>query len=603
MMVNRSRANISLFIANHRLALWVLLLVFSGIILVFPVSIRYVYAPIQSASIFGENTVLFGIVYCIWSLLLFSLLLMNVKNGEWQRLALVSLYATVFLGFWAVKTPYGGQQDEVWNLAHVQSLIDTGKIAPGHPNLMYFQFPAFHLEIYALSQFAGMGLFTTRIAYLLLSSVLLSSLLYLLFSRILKDSWLASLAVILMLQGSLIAKWQVFWPGNLAFLLLIALLALLCQRDDRPALGGNTQAGLLVVLVLFAAFVTTYLPTPLYFISMILGMYLLQRIARKEVVRLPLVILFAVLFACWIIYLASGFFEGLASFAPTFVKGLSDPWSRFSTVSGATTGYVGESIPLWASLTRRFWLALIFGVGGILTVWNIARARRLSTVAVIETGGLLGILAFTAVIYLAIPIAQWVRIMVMAPLFTIPVIIGYATGHDRRNELVPEGRLRISGWLKKYLPPALVVACLVLSLPTFLAHETSFTTTAVYPYELSIGEYLQSACGRGNGLNIYSSNSAYTYTYWVPEAQYHVTDAPELFVRGDDLWTKMDQLESDFENSYDIRAVFVVTERFRGPSGHPAEIKPTDPNWEGFVASLEMHNRVYDDGSDQIYEH
>ena len=600
-MIKKLQANISSFIANHRLALWALLLVLSGTILVFPVSIRYVYAPIESASIFGENILLFGIIYCVWSLLLFLLLFTNNKNSDWQRLALLCVFSIVFLGFWAIKTPYGGQWDEVWNLGHVQYLVDTGKIVLGNVNLTYFQFPAFHLDIYALSQFTGTGLFATRIAYLLLSSILFSSVLYMLFSRILKDSWLASLAVILMLQGTLLATWEVFWPGNLAFLFLTILLALVCRREDKPTLGVDSQTGWLVMFIIFAAFVISYLPLPLYFIFIVLGVYLLQRIARKGIVRLPLIMLFTLLFAVWIIYWASSFFESLTSFIPTFLQALSDPFSNFTTISTATKGYVGTNIPLWATLIRYYWMALIFGVGGILTAWNLVRARKLSKVAVIETGGLLGVIAFTAVIYIVIPIAEWTRVLVMVPLFAIPVIIGSIVGYNHRNELMPKRMPHILEWLTKHVLTLLVIACFLLSLPTFLAHQTSYTTLAIYPYDLSTGEYLESTYGVGNGLNIYSSYAAITYIYYVPEAQYHLTDAPELFVRGNELWQKLDQLESDFNNSHDPNALFIVTERFTGPSGYPTEIKPNDPDWLSFISSLETHNRIYIDGHSEIY--
>lgn len=601
-MIKKFQDYISLFIANHRLALWILLVVLSCTVLVFPVNVSYVYSSVESASIFGTNILLFGIIYCIWSLILFLLLFVNAKNNEWQRLGLLCLFSLVFLGFWAIKTPTGAEQDEVWNLAHVKYLIDVGKIVLDNPNLIYFQFPIFHLDIYTISQVTGIGLFATKIIFLILSSVLLACLLYMLFSRILKDSWFISLAVILMLQGSLLSKWEVFWPGNLAFLFLTALLALLYWRDDKPMLGVNPQSALLLImLIVFVAFVITYLPTPGYFIFIVLGIYLLQIIVRKEIVRPPFIILFTLLFVAWIIYWAFGFWGSIASFIPTFLKALADPLTRFSAVSSASTGYVGENIPLWASLTRYFWLALIFGVGGILGIWKLVKVRGLGTIETIEIGGLVGVVAFTILIYLAVPQVEWNRIMVMAPLFTIPIIVGYILSLNRHNELISKSRPLISERLKNYIPALMVVGCLVLSLPTFLTHETSFTTIAIYPYDISTGEYLGSIYGNGNRLSIYSSSTAYIYTYYVPEAQYNVTDDPETFVRGNALWQNLNQLETDFANSHDPAAVFVLTERFRGPSGYPEEIQTNDPNWISFVGGLEEHNRIYVNNYDEIY--
>lgn len=591
----------SSFIAGHRLALWILLVVLSATILVFPVSVRYVYAPIESMSIFGSKLPLFSVIFIIWALLFFSLLFTKAKNNDWQRLGLLCLFSLVFLGFWTIKTPFGGQQDEVWNLGHVQYLIDTGKIAFGHPNLQYFQFPALHLDIFAISQFSNIGLFATRIVFMLSSSILLPALLYMLFSRILKDSRLASLAVILMLLGSLMAKFQVFWPGNMAFIFLIALLALLYRRDDQPALEGISYSGLVVTLTLFTAFVVSYLPTPLYFIFIVLGIYGLQIFLRKELVRTPLLILFVILLGVWSIFWATGIFTNLSSTIPTFIKGLSDPFSRFNSVTGAGTGYVGASIPLWATLTRYFWLALIFGAGGILTAVNLIKIKKVNTEGIIATGGLLGIVVFSGIIYLAIPVAQWARILVIAPLFTIPVIMGYVALQNRNNIMIAKKETWIAANIREYLPYLLIASCFVFALPTFLTHESSFTTIAIYPYDISTGEYLKSSYSDNNILKLYSDYSAYIYTDYIPEAQYRVTDSPEKFVVGTALWQNLDQLENDYNGSNNPFTLFILTERFLRPSGHPAEIKPDDPNWLAFVARLQTHSRIYINGHSEIY--
>jgi len=548
------------------------------------------------------------------------LLFANGKSSEWQRLALVCIFALVFFGFWAIITPNGYHADEVWNMAHVKYLEETGKIVLDHPSLQYFQFPGLHLTVSTISQISGLGIFETRILFLLFSGVLLTALLYLLFVRFLKSSYLSSLAVILMIQGSLMAKWQVFWPGNLAFLLLVALLMLLCAHEDDKALGTRTPWAL-IMIILLAAFTISYLPTPAYFVFILTGVYLLQKVAKKDVVRGSIISLFLVVFLAWEMFVAVRFFGGIVEYAPTFVAGFLNPLERFLSVEGAATGYVGESIPLWAGLTRYFWLALIFGFGGILGIRNLVRARKLGSIEVMETGGLLGVAVFSIVIYLAIPAAQWVRLMVFVPLFTVPIILRFLSGLSRHNELSrenrppedPEGSLdsnqfhksfaNFGRWFRAHVFTLLIILSFALSLPTFLIHETSFTTFAVYPQELSTGEFLESAYGSEEGLKLFSSMSAYTYTYYIPKARFDVINAPERLAGEEDLWLEINRLLYRFENTRDGNIIFVLSERFRRPANHPAAIETTDPRWVELVNTLEDHNKIYDNGHTKIYEH
>ena len=620
-MVNKAPSNPSQLVQNHRLGFWILLLVLTATILLFPVHLRYEYHAIESISVFGDNLPLFGILYCIWLAILLLLLFTKGKSSEWQRIALVCIFALGFFGIWIINTPYGGHWDIPWNMGHVKYLEEMGRIAFAHPVLNYFQFPGIHLLVFSLSEISGLGIFTTITLFLLFSGMLVAALLYLLFVRLLKSPYLASFGVLLMLQGTLLAKQQSFWPGNLSLLLLIVLLVLLSMRQDK-ALGMGTP-GALVMIILMAAFIMSYLPTPVYFFFILAGIYLLQKAAKKSVVRPSTIVLFLVLFLAWEMYFSIRFFGDLIGLTPTFIAGFVDPGRGLPSISGSATGHVGEAIPLWASLTRLFWLALIFGVGAILEIWNLVKAKRLDSNQVLETGGLLGITFFAIASFVAVPQAQWARFMVLAPLFTIPIILRFLSGFSRHNGLsqwniLPENSGRSSnpngfrkspanfgGWFRRHVFTLLIIVFFVLSLPTFLVTHERVLTPIVYSYEMKGGEFIESAYG-GEGLNIFSTTTTLLIlTYYMPEAEFQGKPVTGDATGKEDLLptllVNMDTLLRNFQNQ-EGNAIFVLSSRFILPGHIAAEIEPTNLEWVERVNRLAENNKIYDNGYIEIYE-
>lgn len=582
-------------IRKHRIKLWILLLPISGLILLFPSEVQYEYSAIQSASVFGENLPLFIFLYAVWICIGGLLLFGGGATNEWQRVALLAIIAIVFLNFWTVITPNGGYIDELWNLGHVNYIEETGSLMAGHHNLIYFQFPGFHIDIFALSQITDMDPIITRTVFMIFSSIVLTVLFYLLFKKVLRSPVLASLAILLMFQGSLFAKSQVFWPGILAFIFLIVILLLTLRHDNEKALGSRTTSGAFVLLIIFAGFTISYIPTALYAIFILGGIYLLQWIAKKPTLRLSTIILLVTMVMAWEIYWAVGVFSDLIGLAvfPNLLE-------KLPFFGGIASGYVGESIPAWAQFTRYFWLALIFGFGIFLGFHNLLRIRRLSSMETILTGGLMGTITVTGIIYVAVVEAQWTRFMTIAPIFTIPILLWFFSGLGKRGKN-QNGNVR-SGWWQRHAIAIMAVVTLSLSLPSFLMHETSFTTNAVYSYELATGEFLQSAYGNGEELALFSSASGYTYSYYMSEVHFTTTAAPEKYLPEDEFWPEIEKLLEGFEQSNTENSVFVLTDRFRRAAGHPMEIEETDPQWLIFIERLEKQNKVYDNGSAHIYQ-
>ena len=621
-MINKVSLNLSETVQNHRFGLWILLLVLTATILLFPVHLRYEYHAIESIYVFGDKLPFFGILYYIWLAILLLLLFTKSRSSEWQRVALVCIFVLVFVDFWVINSPSGGHFDDLWNMGHIKYLQETGKINLDHPNLGYFQFPVFCLFNFSLSEISGLGIFETRILYLVFSSMLFAALLYLLFARLLKNPYLASLGVLLMVQGSIeVSKeLEAFWPGNLAILLFVALLVLLSMRQDK-ALGMGTP-GALIMIILLVAFTMSYLPLSTYFIFILAGIYLLQKAAKKSVVRPSTIVLFLVLFLTWQIYWAIDQFGSLAVLIPTFVANFTQLGERASAVgSGPGTIALGGSVPLWASSIKFFWLTLIFWLGTILGIWSLVKAKRLDSSQVLETGGLLGVIVFSAVCFFAFPlgVGNYLRFFRYAPFFTIPIILRFLSGFNRRNELFQENILlenpggssdpngfrkspaNFGGWFGGYVITLLVILFFALSLPTFLIQHNVVCSKNTYPYDCAPGEFLESTY-EGEELDIFSGVGAYIYIYYVTEAHFHIMVSSGPTTGKEALLLKVNQLVDGFEGPGEGNAIFVLSERFRLPPHSPAIIEPTDPGWVKFVNRLAENNRIYDNGYIEIYE-
>lgn len=588
---------------SYRLVLWILLLLLTSAILLFPVRFQFAYHPVESLYIFGDNLLLFGALYCPWLAIL--LLLLFTRNNEWQTVALVSIFALVFFGFWIINTPSGGYADAVVNMGHVKYLEQTGRIPVDHPVLAYFQFPGLHLMGLSLSQISGLSIFKTSTLFILFSRILLAVLLYVLFAKSLKNHHLASLAVLLLLQGSLMLSRTAFHPSSMAIILFTILLIMLLTTHEGRARGIAVPATL-ITLISFAALVVTYLPIPAFFIFVLAGIYILQKLSGKSLIGASTLFLCLVMLLSWEMYWATRMFGGLVAKARFFIASFADPMERFYPALATAEAKLGESVPLWASLTETFWLAFIFVFGAILGIRNLFRSRKLDLVETMETGGLWGVLIFSIVVILAFPGGtQQSRVLIYAPFFTVPIIVRFLAGFSRRNELLPsagsvQGPANSRSWFRRHIFTLLPILFFLLSFPTFLVYNSSVSTMAVYRYELAAGEFVKASYG-GKPLLFFSDIvTVYTNTYYVPDANFNNPPQPWEIADEEELWLKMNRLVDRFEN-LGGNAIFVLTERFTWPYRSMYIFNPSDPTWIEFVNRLSQNDKIYDNGHTQIY--
>jgi hypothetical protein len=572
--------NLSLAADRHRLPLWVLLVSLTLLILFFPVHLKYEYHPIQSPYIFGNNFPLFGILYFVWMALLLLLLFSRREEGKWEKLALVCLFAVVFLGFWGIIAP-NRFNDGLNNIRMVNYITSTGGLEP-HPNIFYFSFPGLMILGSSLSQIASLKDFDAVTVLTTLNAALFSALLYLLFLRTLKNSLVAAFAAILLLQGSIMISGNTyFYPGYFASSLLVAFL-LLSSRQEQ-GLSMRAQDNFLAIILLVAATVMHF-STSLCFFFILLGMYLVQKVTKREMVRLPAILIYLIILLAWQMYWTFSTFGSLVGLIPGILERISqgDILSFIFTIGSAN---LGPALPLWANMTRYFWL-LLFVMGCILWVKNIVTIRRLDWVEGRETAGLLGIALLSGVSTLASTGGyEAARFIMYAPLFTVPILLRFFI--KRRHVFV-----------------ALVILLWGLSLPTFLAHNGQIATYAFYPSDFAPGKFIESAYEKANEPALYQS-----YGDAMTPILYHALDAhvpyllPSFFDvnSANGTFQALNKVITDFDKSGDEPRLLIFSERIKGGYEHILGIKPADPRWQEFENRLQSESRIYDDGHVQLY--
>ena len=175
--------------SQHRLLVWVLLILLTLIILLFPVKLINEYHPIQAPYIFN-NVPGFTILFYVWIffILWLGFAIGKYDNPRWEHLALVSVMGLCIIGFWIFITPYGSYADSIYNMGLVRYLNEFGRIPTGNTVLAYFDFPGMHLLVSGISQLTGMNIFNIQTLFLIFNATFFSALLYILFTYWLKNS-------------------------------------------------------------------------------------------------------------------------------------------------------------------------------------------------------------------------------------------------------------------------------------------------------------------------------------------------------------------------------------------------------------------------------
>jgi len=579
------------------LLLWIVLLLLTSAISLFTVTLNFEYHSVESLFIFGDYLWLFGILFVLWMAVLLLLLLTRI--GEWQRIALLAIFAFVFFGFWVFIAPYGGWCDGLVNMGHVRYLSQTGSIPFEHIYLAYFQYPGIHLTGFALSEILGIDIPEIRTFFLVFCRVLLAILLYLLFARSIKNTQMASLAVIFLVCGALLITRTAFHAGVTAIIFFVLMLYFLIKGSmlTKPAMVS-------LFLLCFAALAITYVPLPLFFIFVLAGIYIISKINQQKTVNMTLLVLCAVVFLIWQMFWATRMFEGLTGHIEDFLAAFENPLDRLFPMFGTASQSLGEATPLWASLTRYFWLLFLYFFGVILAIGNIFRIKKLDSISIIETGGLWGILIASAIAIFAFEEGtQWGRMLMYVPFLAVPIIIKFVSGIEKNKRDLQFFTTHPSQnpvGANKFSLVAVPLLLLVLSFPTFLVNHSSINTQSVYEYELSSGEFVRNCFKQDDLLFISDVVTVYSFMYYIPDAE--LSHPPQIWDIQDEeeLWLSFHKKVDTF-NNYRKTALFAVAERFDQPYRSTYDIDTTGTKWTEFISQFEQSDMIYNNGHTAIY--
>ena len=569
----------------HYLGLWIILVILSVAILSFPLNVSYEYSSVESVLAIGKMMPLFALTFYVWFAALLVLLFFSGERNDWHKLALLGIFALVFGGLWIINTPNGMQPDVWMHFGNINYIIENGRLVFGNPALGYLEFPALHIINAVILVISGLDFSQTMILYLLFSFALLSGLLFLFVKKCTGNSYLAALGVLLIIMGSVAGRMLAFWPGNPSFLLMVMLLIWLLKSGVKSGLSA------LVMIILMAGFVITYLPDPIYFIFFLSGIYFLQMAARKSTIALTPILLFLVLFIVWQLYWAFDGFKSFAAWAKYFIEGLTNIEQSFNSVALPLGQSLGGITPFWAIISRYVWMG-IFAIGGILGLRNLLKFKKINSTVIRLTGGLVGAVIFTIICAVTFGVqAQWVRFQEIGPLFLIPILLIFIAG------------LKFNKAIKTFIVMGLILIVLAFSLPTFLLVGKLIDSNNVYTYETTPLTYFKSAFGGDNvvvNTDAATRQMYFTYLYQTSFNTYPSSD--DTSIAWAEIWDSMKSLAENFASQTTNNNFFIINDTQLLTSQYQLSISSSDPNWLEIVHQLEKNDQIYDNGHVQIYQ-
>jgi len=572
---------------NHYL-LWALLILLTAILLLWPVHYQYKYEAVQALSIF-DNLFAFGGLYILWMSILF--LLAN-QIGLWRNALLVCLFSLVYNGFWLINCPYiAGASFDPGGVAYVNYILDRGRIASGVPQWGYFEFPITPIFGAALSQIAGLDIFTASKVFLVFGSLTLALSVYIFYFKSLGNSEMSFLGVIIAMLGSVfMISLAFFRPGTMGFLLIFApFLVLIGLHKDKI---GRTLAEAILIILIFLTVVCTHFISSVAFFFILLGIYLYQRLNKREIISLNMIVLASVLSFSWWIY-QSLYTTGFI--VTSFAAFLAEPMGislTFALRHGEAL--LGGQVPVWASGVRTFWLILLYVLPSVIVIKAYASRllfKKREAVLGKEMGALLGIGILLIIMTIADQGAnRSVGQFFLFSTFFMPLIL---------LTFLSQGKFFNRNSKKVLLCSAIFI--ILLSFPTFLAHHPSVNTQIVYNREHALFLFLKANYGKDKEMNIFTDlNTSMPRQYYLPDANHYLLPyAPDYVQTKAEFLQKLPQYMEWFSNTKGD-SYFIYSPRISHFSYMQLGVPKDHPIWGEVLQDLEGKNKIYDNGFNWI---
>ena len=574
-----------------RIVLWIILLSLTVLIFLFPTHLTFSMQPIQSLYIF-KNLPLFVILFLGWVITLVWLFVLNKNNL--LRMALIGIFAIVFLGFWVVITPYGLLMDyQPAGIAYVKEILSYRVISPAYwVNFGYLDFPLTPYFGAIVSKITSLSIFNMRTLILLINSALLGVSLYIFLKNMLKNTTLAFVGAILAIIGNMMLCNSLrFYPAGFGLILFAVFLALVIK-------GGvifESKWDKIIAVVLMLAITATHYITSFYVVAILLGIFAVQLVTREKLVKWWFIFVLAVIPVLWGLLVTNSMLQNMFGISLQNVQQIiTNPTTTNSStfslwwVRDMAISYLGAQNPLWVRMIIAFWTIAVFIFGSIVALVNLFRIRKLSGNLKTLTGAMLGVFLLSILaVFTSLNIGgyQFFRFLQFGGFFLVPIILIFI----------------LSLKFNKVVIIGCSVLLFVLVLPTFLVNNSTIEANVVYPQELQAGQYLQSSYGNGSGLIVYTdAETSGILLYYLPNANYVIDDPLDVTNQEDFVqWAK--QIFTQFNN--DPRdTVFVLSPRLQWGYVHNLNMSISSPELVKVSNDFSNNIELYDNGMVQVYK-
>ena len=579
--------------------LWSVVLSLTGLILLYPVHLAFGYSPLESLYIF-PNLEVFGLVFYSWFTLLILLVLLiePAPNSHLLHALLACIFSLGFLGSYVVySSPASVVDFEAGGLAFANFVDKNGFIiqpATASANLAfnfgYFDFPFMAILGSIVSQILNVSVLAVRNVLLLFNSVALSVFLYVAYAKLLCDSRIAVFAVMVSVVGNEIVGGVTRYLPSGEGILFTAFFFLLLSLGNKVMFESTKMK--IVTLIFLVATSILHLPTVVVFCCILLGIALMLRMTHREwthVLKVSLVLMVVVLAwsTFWAITTTSTLFN------VNFFDSMRQGFIGFAYILNRTNAYFGPSLPLWATLTREFWIAMLFGIPILLVTKRFFFHRNLQLEQIKIIGAIVGVVFFTGFAILLSSYnggQQFYRFPTYAGFFAVFILLDAILTSKR---------------YKRYILTLLIISLLSLSFPTFLVDNPHPNISQFYPQDYGASSFLSTAITQQSKSTIFvDPDTNYLLLYYLPYAGIVYAPYPPDQVSLSDFNTTLTSYYSDYLSASNKYVLFVysprITVRYEDIFGIPA----SSPFWTGLQDNLsKSSSQVFNNGFIQIYSH
>jgi hypothetical protein len=531
----------------------------SLLILVYPTREAFQYAEVQSVMLI-PNITIFGVIFTAWE----GLVILGIfaTKSRYPRFLISLIYGFVCLSFWAVRDPLGKIWEEYFSMAHIQYLASFHQIPFANPNLFYFQFPGLYLLGYGLNAITSMPILMTRYEFLLAYSIMMPMMLFMLFERILRDSKLAAISVVLFVQADwALARTSYFYPESLGYLLFLTAILFVVGTVRRRSVS------LISFTISAFALAITNLPNDFALVIILFSASMFSLVVMRDSHLVSTAIISILFTLSWVVF--SAYLTFGEYFGPILRELQLNPQGVFLNLF--VNANFGQPGFLWAEVIRYASIAMILVVPFLLTLGLLLR-RSWSLLL----GFVIGIFVISAGTLLTPGTSQYLRILEFSPFFTVPFLVS-----------------RLD---KKVVLLALVVFLIFSSVPSFLSNNDSVAIERIYPFETAVGTFIQTLGVQRP--NVVSDGLTDDFlVYYTPAAHFVVISTPYTNLAVSELMSNVYGFKSGTNSTLFILGPWLVAtyQKYYG-------ISPKSVVWTNAVGNLTQTNMIYSNGNETVFQ-